>query len=283
MDRPTVIHVSPHPDDESIGAPCALLTLHDAGWHVINLACSLGRPADQDRRRHELTAALKVADFEGVTPEVPIPLSGADNAYQAVRRVSDELEALVARTGARLVVGPHPRDSHHAHATVAKAIRRVVRRSHGRIVWWMWSIWADLPRPTLVVNCTEDYLDRSEQMLSEHSGENGRNDYLAMHRAIRRVNAVRGMEKVLGFGSAPRQELQIADHVELLTEVTVQKRAWMIGSARVLDPDHPLKSEWTELDDWSLMSSTRLRPLYRPALVGIADLYQRVRKLPIKY
>lgn len=283
MGRPTVVHVSPHPDDESIGAPCTLLALQEAGWHVVNLACSLGRPGDHERRRVELAAALKVAEFDGVVPDPPIALSQGSAAHPAVLRVETELRALVGRTGARLVVGPHPRDGHHGHATVAKAVRRVVRRAGGDLTWWMWSIWADLPRPTLAVNCPDGLLDISERMLAEHSGENGRNDYLAMHRPIRRVNAVRGAEKAVGFGSAPGRSLDLADHVELLTEVTFRDRKWLVGAPRLLDPRHPLSDEgWTELDDWSLMSSTRLRPLYRFGL-RVTDTYQRFAGRPIRY
>ena len=46
----TVLHLSPHPDDEVLGAGATLLGLRDAGHRVINLACSLGRPEQQERR-----------------------------------------------------------------------------------------------------------------------------------------------------------------------------------------------------------------------------------------
>ena len=40
---PAVLAVSPHPDDELLGAGATLMALRDAGWRVINLAASLGR------------------------------------------------------------------------------------------------------------------------------------------------------------------------------------------------------------------------------------------------
>ena len=46
-----VLHISPHPDDELVGAPATLMALRDAGHEVTNLALSLGRPEDHDRRR----------------------------------------------------------------------------------------------------------------------------------------------------------------------------------------------------------------------------------------
>jgi LmbE family N-acetylglucosaminyl deacetylase len=46
----TALHIAPHPDDELLGAGGTLLRLCDSGWTVVNLACSLGRPADTVRR-----------------------------------------------------------------------------------------------------------------------------------------------------------------------------------------------------------------------------------------
>ena len=46
----TVLHLSPHPDDEVVGMPATLMALRDAGWRVVNLACGLGRPARHQRR-----------------------------------------------------------------------------------------------------------------------------------------------------------------------------------------------------------------------------------------
>ena len=52
----TILHVAPHPDDESIGAVATLLALRHAKHEVINLACSLGR-LEPERRRLELETA----------------------------------------------------------------------------------------------------------------------------------------------------------------------------------------------------------------------------------
>ena len=40
----TVLHLSPHPDDEIAGMPATLMALRDAGWRVVNVAAaSAGR------------------------------------------------------------------------------------------------------------------------------------------------------------------------------------------------------------------------------------------------
>ena len=45
-----VLQISPHPDDELLGAPATLIALAQAGHEVVNLAVSLGRDQDRPRR-----------------------------------------------------------------------------------------------------------------------------------------------------------------------------------------------------------------------------------------
>ena len=51
--RRTLLHLAPHPDDEVMGGPAIMLELQASGHRIINLACSLGRPEDQERREAE--------------------------------------------------------------------------------------------------------------------------------------------------------------------------------------------------------------------------------------
>jgi hypothetical protein len=146
---------------------------------------------------------------------------------------------------------------------VARAVRQTVWAAQGALTWWMWSVWADLPRPTMVVDCTPEHMTTSLDMLEEHTGEVARSDYRRMHEAIRTVNAVRGVEKAFGYGSVPKHRLRSIHQAELLTEVTMRGRRWQVGAPRSLDPDDPLRTRWEELDDYSILSTTRLRPLYK--------------------
>src|SRR3954447_8367304 len=70
-----VLHLAPHPDDESIGAAATLISLREHGHAVVNLACSLGRPGQRSRRRAELEDACRRAGFELVVIEPPVELS----------------------------------------------------------------------------------------------------------------------------------------------------------------------------------------------------------------
>ena len=69
-----VLHASPHPDDELIGAPATLMALRDAGHEIVNLACSFGRPADAATRRAEVEEACRRAGFELVADVEPVEL-----------------------------------------------------------------------------------------------------------------------------------------------------------------------------------------------------------------
>lgn len=271
--RRTVLHVAPHPDDESIAAPCTLLALQDAGWRVVNFAASLGRPAQVDRRRAELTSALELAGFELRESQNMPSISRDDPRGRACRTLVAEIAEVVRDVGADLVLGPHPRDGHHGHLTVARAVRQVVWQAQGELTWWMWSVWADLPRPTLAVECTDDHLALSLKMLDAHVGGLQRSDYREMHEAIRRVNAVRGVEKMLGYGVEPGPELKRLTRAEMLTEVTVDRRRWMIGEPRLLDPADPGTPRWHRLDDSSILSSARVRLAFPPWALSISARY----------
>ena len=86
----TVLHLSPHPDDEVLGAGATLLGLREAGHRVINLACSLGRPEQQERRRAEVTEACRRAGFELIVHDPPLALLGVQLSDAA-----DQLRALL--------------------------------------------------------------------------------------------------------------------------------------------------------------------------------------------
>jgi hypothetical protein len=213
-------------------------------------------------------AALEIAGFEHYEAS-PAAISRGDDLGAACGRLTGDLTELVRERDAELIIGPHPRDGHHGHATVARAVRQTVWAAQRPLQWWMWSVWADLPRPTLVVDCEPAHLATSMKMLEQHAGENGRNDYREMHDAVRAVNAVRGVEKVFGFGSAPGEQLRGISRAELLTEITARRHRWLIGSPRVLDLDGGVRPpRWSALDDLSLLSSTRLRPFYNAAVMS---------------
>jgi LmbE family N-acetylglucosaminyl deacetylase len=249
----TVLHVAPHPDDECIGAPCTLLGLADRGARVIVVACGLGRPADQERRRRELVAATSLAGLDLVVREPPAALSSSDDLDAARAALTPWLTGLLDEHDADLVIGPQLHDVHPAHEAVALAVQAAIPASRRPPVWWQWGIWADLPVPTLLVPCPDELVERGLAWLRCYPGELSRNDYADMVRAAHRLNAIRGVERLGGFGSA---RLGTAD-AELLTELGWDGRGWRLGVPRVAEAPE-LPADWGD-------DATPLLSLGRPS------------------
>lgn len=70
----TALHVSPHPDDECLGAGPTLLALRAHGWRVVNLACSFGTEAAAAARRRaaELVFGWRAAAPRRLDPADPL-------------------------------------------------------------------------------------------------------------------------------------------------------------------------------------------------------------------
>ena len=244
-----VLHVSPHPDDELLGAPAALVALRDGGARVVNYAVGLGRPGDRARRLGELRTACARAGFELVVADPPHGISRDDDLGAAEERLAAEVAGLVQEGAVDLVVSPSPHDRHHGHEVVGRAVREALRARGDGPAWWMWGLWASLPLPTLYVPFGAAELERIRHALAAHSGEVRRNDLLDLLEARARTNAVLGAELVFGFGSAGPG----ARYADLLTEVRRDGGAWRLGAARTLDPDAPLGHVGTpgpRVDGW---------------------------------
>jgi len=258
------LHVSPHPDDESLGAPGTLLLLIDAGWSVINLACSLGRPDQAGRRLGELTVACERLGFELVLPEgAPAQLDG--EKYE--RGVRAAVTHLLRDRRVDLVVAPNPHDGHPAHEAVGRAVVAAVGEAADPPRLWMWRLWGDAALPTLLVPLDASLLARAGRGLAAHRGELARADYVTVLEARAEVAAVLDAERAFGFGSAPR----LGRFCEALTEVLTDRRPGLMAAApRRLDPTDPLEPAVLSGVDlaplWSSPSSTsRVLAQTRPA------------------
>lgn len=228
--RITVLHLAPHPDDEALGAPVTLLALRAAGHRVVNLACGLGRPADHERRRAEVSEACRRAGFELVVHDPPLALSSGDDLGRALTLLIESVGRLVASEAVDLVVSPSPHDGHPAHELVGRAALAAGVR------WWMWGLWADLPVPTLYSGFGDDRLAEARHVLGAHAGELARNDFDTLLGARAAANRVLGSERVFGSGAPGRPE----PYAELLTEAVPAGGDWLAGQPRLLDPSRPL-------------------------------------------
>jgi LmbE family N-acetylglucosaminyl deacetylase len=245
--RIAVLHLSPHPDDELLGAPATLMGLRDAGHRVLNLACGLGGSHEQRRRRRrELSTALALAHIEGTLLDPPLAIAAPDDVDSERQRLSRAIRALVAREGFKLVVGPTPHDAHPTHEVVGRAAVDAIAGLPDPPRLWMWALWGDLPLPTLFVPFDGRRRDEVLRALAAYEGEVARNDYAAAYEGRCRADRVLGVERTFGFGE-PRGDGPYSflleeqrPYAELLTEVVRVGEAWCTARPRIPEFADPL-------------------------------------------
>jgi LmbE family N-acetylglucosaminyl deacetylase len=225
------------------------MALRDAGYRVVNFACSLGRPEQRERREAELREACRLAGFELRLPAHPVAISTGDDHAAA----QGELQALASEAIAELapdvVLSPGPHDRHRGHEVVARAVRDALREQPGETPpWWIWGLWGALALPTLATAFDADRLEEILAALAAHGGELERRDYRRLVRARAEANALLAPELLSGFGTSADSETPYA---ELLTEVVLVEGHWYLGPARWLDPiDLPVKPTGVVVTDW---------------------------------
>jgi LmbE family N-acetylglucosaminyl deacetylase len=246
---PVVVSVAPHPDDEILGAGATLMALRDAGWRVVNLACSLGRDAGRERRRAELIEACRIARFELVIADRAPPIGAADDLELAQVEIARAVADVMARTGAQLLVGSSPHDGHHGHEVVGRAMCDAVE-GHGPPCQIMfWALWGELPLPNLFVPFDAARLEELAGALAAHAGELARNRFDRLLEARAVANAVLGPERVFGFGAHGGSE----PYAELLTRVTWSAQSgWRLAAPRRLDSVRSLAADGGPEIEWWL-------------------------------
>ena len=241
---PTVLHVAPHPDDEAVGCPGALLHLRDRGWRVVSVVASLGFEEQWGRRRAEAEEASKRAGFDPVFLDPPLNLDLDGDLDGAVRRVATELPALVQGHGASIVVSPSPHDVHHGHEAVGRGVQRAMAVLPPTVRWWMWGVWGDLPAPNVFYAFDQSVMDRALYILDAYAGELERNDYRPSLTGRAAATAVMGSERVFGFGSAAATTHPYA---EVLTEVCLMDGRFRASEPHTLD-EGPEPTDAYDLD-----------------------------------
>jgi LmbE family N-acetylglucosaminyl deacetylase len=229
---PTVVHVAPHPDDEAVGCPGALLHLLDRGWTVVSVVASLGFSGHWDRRRAEAEEAARRAGFVPVFLDPPLDIDLEADLALATRRIATELPVIAREHEASIVASPSPHDVHHGHETVGRGVQRAMAVLAPTLRWWMWGVWGDLPAPNVFYGFDQHTLERALHILDAYAGELERNDYRAYLTGRASANAVLGSERVFGFGSPAASTLPYA---EVLTEVRLMDGRFMASEPHFLD------------------------------------------------
>lgn len=262
----TILAVSPHPDDEVIGAGATLIELRRHGHRVINLACSLGRAQDHERRRDELSRAAVVADFETLVLDPPATIGSKEDRRRGSAAVTHTVTELLDSEHVDVVVSPHVHDGHHGHEAVARGVREALRLRPG-IVWWMWGLWNGLPLPTLYTPYGDDTMSIVARAVAEYRGENERNGYDRMMAGRAITYRCLGSERVFGFGSPT---VSTEPYADLLTEARFHsdELGWHFAEPRLLDPGRPFLHIWQPEDMSWWINSESIRDIQRSMTTG---------------
>ncbi len=246
------LHISPHPDDEVLGAPATLMSLRDAGWRVVNLACGLGRQADAERRAGELAEACRRAGFELVVSSQPVAIGKDDDLTLARTVMVEEIRRAIDRFRPQVIIGPSADDAHHGHQVVGHAIGQAVEslgasvptasepgsvdRGPEPVHVMRWGLWRDLPSANVMVPFGASRLAEIWDALAAHEGELARNRFERLLEGRALANAVLGPERLFGYGSPGISE----EYAELLLDLAWSPSGgWLPTRPRIFDPHNP--------------------------------------------
>jgi LmbE family N-acetylglucosaminyl deacetylase len=206
------------------------------GWSITNLACSLGRPADHERRRSELARAVARLGISSIEVEPPVLISESDDLELAEEHLVAVIDRWAVDASPDVVVSPSLHDLHHGHEVVARAVRRALEL-RPRARWWQYAVWGDLPFPVLYIPLDPRDTETALYALGSYAGEHQRNDYRDLLSGGWIRNRALGAEKVFGFGAGRPVE---ARAVELAAEWLWDGTQWWSGATRVLTPEAAL-------------------------------------------
>jgi hypothetical protein len=230
-----------------------LMALRDAGWRVVNLACSLGHPSIAARRRSELVEACNRVGFELVVAEDPAGDPPYPDGALAQEKLHDRIAEVIERIDPSVIVGPSPHDRHRRHEVVGRAVIAALESApDSKRRLWLWGLWGDLPFPTIVSAFDNERVAEITHGLAAYAGEIERNDYRRLVIGRSEMNSSLGPERVFGFGCTAAD----VGSVELLCEVGVADGIWRLGVPRWFDSYSPLPELSTrEIGEWLHMPS----------------------------
>ena len=203
-----VLIFAPHPDDECIVGALPLRLLQELGWHVTNVAVTLGSlAARREARWAELQDACAVLGFgcvraggQGLS-DVRVDTAERDPALWAGHVAA--LSALLLQYRPALVLAPHALDDNPSHRGVHRLVAEALAASHADTVLACTEFWSTQASPNALVQTSIADTARLITALERHTGEIERNPYHLRLPAFLADSVRRGGELVLGAGEAP--------------------------------------------------------------------------------
>lgn len=211
-DAPTVLLLSPHPDDECITGCLPLRLLRELGLRVVNVPVTLGsRQTRQAARWAEVQAACA---FLGFALTAPLPDRWEDKPAA--------LAALLAQYRPQMLLLPHAHDANRTHQAVHHLglAGLSAQGTEFACVVMQTEYWSPLAEPTIMVEADSVLLGDLMAALSCHVGEVTRNPYHLSLPAWMQDNVRRGAERIGGQG---------ADAPAMLFATLYRRDIWQAG------------------------------------------------------
>jgi len=251
----SLLVLSAHPDDSSIGPAATVARMQTAGWEVTDFCCSLGGtdPQDQQRRLREITEASRRANVKLELANPIAALNSKAHPEQYEGNLTDQITQKIRTMRPAIVIAPHPHELHPGHEVVARATLKALANTANPPILWCWNIWGDLPFPSLYLPFGQDVLDRLQYTLEAYEGELDRIPYWDMVRGRAILNRALGSEKTFHFGAALASN---EPYAETLLEVVLRKGKWLRGTPRLLDPHQPFAEPTTDELSWWLHATS---------------------------
>jgi LmbE family N-acetylglucosaminyl deacetylase len=207
--RPCALILSPHPDDECLTGVLPLRLQRENGWHIVNVAITLGSDSKRRAPRNaELARACAVLGFECVLADADgfsaVHKSTRDEHAPVWRKMVGRIAEIIAHFQPQAVLMPHGHDGHLSHigthllgmdalaAQPADFTSAVINTEY----------WHPLDQPNLLIGASEEDAATLLSALACHAGEVARNPYDIRFPAYLIDNVRRGSERVGLSGSA---------------------------------------------------------------------------------
>ena len=157
-DKPRILILAPHPDDECLMAGYALRAQEEWGAIVTVVPFSFGsHVARQNARAEELKKAVAALGFH---------LFPQSNFEESVRVLNPEI-----------IISPHERDRHPTHIAAAETVKSFLSSHKNKITWIKTEYWQASEKPNYFLPLSTAHVVKIGEALMEHEGEIVRNPY----------------------------------------------------------------------------------------------------------
>lgn len=172
IDRPRVLVLAPHPDDESAGAGGAIL-LHRRAGHAVTIACATDGGASRALNRSpEETGTIRRAEAEAAARilEAKLAWIGLPERHWSIDQLVSRLVPLLE--GVELIYAPSRVDAHPEHFNVAHALAVALEAARSTALIRVYAIY--VPLTPLLTNVALDVsaeLDHLRAALAAHQSQ----------------------------------------------------------------------------------------------------------------